>query len=108
MTSETSPDTSTSVGAYMGMGMGAAVAILAVATALYLVWGGPLWEHLGQSEFIRILVSYGLIPLLVVVVQIQRGTLALSTFLTACGVIGGTKLVLTALLDLLFDLEVLR
>jgi hypothetical protein len=71
--------------------------ILAGACAVYAFTGGPLWRHLGENDFVRIAVSYAVIPPAVAAALHRNGALRLSTWLVASGVIAALKLLLTAL-----------
>jgi len=88
----------------IGLSRAAFFVIFLGASALYVFWGGPLWSHLGEEDFQRIVVSYTVIPVAVGFVLFRSGTLSLGTFLAATGVIAALKLLLTAVLALLFDL----
>ncbi|MEW6268708.1 MAG: hypothetical protein AB1689_05350 [Thermodesulfobacteriota bacterium] len=74
--------------------------ILAAACALYAFAGGPLWRHLGDNDFLRIAVSYAIIPPAVALALHRNRALRVSTWLAASGVIAALKLLLTALLAL--------
>lgn len=74
------------------------VAILLIACAAYAFIGGPLWRHLGESDFHRIVLSYALIPLLVAGALSWNHALRLPRWFVASGVLAALKLVLTALL----------
>ncbi len=78
------------------------LAILLGATLVYVFTGGPLWAHLRENDFLRIVVSYAVIPLAVALALHRNGHLRLAAWLAASGVIAGLKLLLTAGLALLF------
>lgn len=88
----------------IGLSRTAFFVIFLGASALYVFWGGPLWSHLGEEDFQRIVVSYAVIPIAVAIALIRTATFGLGTFLAATGVIAALKLLLTAVLALLFDL----
>jgi len=88
----------------IGLSRTAFFVILLGASAIYVLWDGPLWSRLGRDDFGRIVVSYSIIPIAVLVGLARNGTLRLATFVTATGVIAALKLVLTAALALIFDL----
>lgn len=88
----------------VGMSRTAFFVILTGSIGLYLLWGGPLWSHLGQDDFERIVVSYAAIPIAVAVALAREKTLGIANFLGASFMIGVLKLVVTALLALVFDL----
>lgn len=70
--------------------------VLAASVLVFLVLGGPVWTHLRDSHFLRITVSYAVIPLLVAAVQWRSGTLRPGVFLGATALLAAAKLVLTA------------
>jgi hypothetical protein len=74
------------------------VGIVLLACVVYAFAGGPLWRHLGENDFLRIVLSYALIPLLVAAALAWNHALRLSRWLVASGVLATLKLVLTALL----------
>jgi hypothetical protein len=74
------------------------VGVLLLACTAYVFTGGPLWQHLGESDFLRIVLSYALIPLLVAVALSRNRALHLSRWLAASGVLAALKLLVTALL----------
>jgi len=78
------------------------LAILAGATLLYVFLGGPLWLHLRENDFARIVTSYAVIPLAVALALYRNGHLRLGSWLAASGVIAALKLLLTAGLALVF------
>lgn len=71
-------------------------AILLGATLVYLFLGGPLWSHLRESDFVRIVTSYAVIPLAVAAALHRNGELRLGSWLVASGVLAALKLLLTA------------
>lgn len=80
----------------LGLGRGQFLAILVGACLIYLFLGGPLWAHLRENDFVRISVSYLAIPLAVALAQRHNGTLKLTTWFAASGVIASLKLLATA------------
>jgi hypothetical protein len=88
----------------LGVGRGPFFAILASACLVYLFWGGPIWSHLGDSEFPRIVVSYAVIPLGASIALYRAGRLTLPALLAASGMIAALKLLLTAGFALGLDL----
>lgn len=92
----------------IGLTRAAFFTIFLGASALYVFWGGPLWSHLGEDDFTRIVVSYGVIPVAVALALLRAGNFGVATLLVATGVISALKLVLTAVLVLVFDLEIIR
>jgi hypothetical protein len=72
------------------------VAILAVAMTLFLFVGGPVWQHVRGGHFVRIAVSYGVIPPAVVLALLRNRRLRLPLVLGASAVLAVIKLVLTA------------
>ncbi len=92
----------------VGLSRAAFLTIFLGASALYMFWGGPLWSHLGEDDFARIIVSYSIIPIAVAIALLWDGSFAIANFIGATAVIAALKFVLTALLALIFDLEALR
>jgi hypothetical protein len=88
----------------LGIGRGPFFAVLAGACLVYLFWGGPVWSHLGDSEFPRIALSYAVIPLGALIALYRAGRLTLPALLAASGVIAALKLLLTAGFALVLDL----
>lgn len=80
----------------LGLGRGQFFAILIGACLIYLFVGGPLWSHLRQNDFVRIVVSYSAIPIAVALAQRSNGKLRLSTWFAASSVIAALKLLVTA------------
>ena len=80
----------------VGLSRGQFLGILVGACLIYVFLGGPLWLHLRQNDFVRIAVSYLAIPLAVAIAQRHSGTLRLSTWFAASGVIAALKLLVTA------------
>ena len=74
--------------------------ILGGACAVYAFTGGPLWRHIGENDFVRIVTSYTVIPIAVAVALRRNGALRFTGWLAASGVLAALKLVLTALLAL--------
>jgi len=80
----------------VGLSRGEFLGVLGISLGLFILLGGPLWSHLRDAHFVRITVSYAIIPLLVAVVQWRSGTLRLAAFLGATALLAATKLVVTA------------
>lgn len=80
----------------LGLGRGQFFGILIGACLIYLFVGGPLWAHLRQNDFVRIVVSYLAIPIAVALAQRRNGTLRVSTWFAASSVIAALKLLVTA------------
>jgi len=80
------------------------LAIVTGACLVYAFTGGPLWTHLGESDFVRIAVSYAVIPLAVAAALWWNGALRFSLWLAASAVIAALKLVITALLALVLGI----
>ena len=98
------PFPTTGIWTAIGLGRLAFFVILVGSTLLYLFWDGPLWTHLGEDDFVRIVVSYTVIPIAVAIELLRTRRFKISTFLVASGVIASLKLLATAMLALLFDL----
>lgn len=102
------PFPKTGIWTTLGLSRNAFFGILTLSVVVYLFWGGTLWNHLGEDDFDRIIVSYSLIPILVGAALWQGRTWSLANFVVASGVLCTVKLVVTAVLALLFDLEWIR
>jgi hypothetical protein len=72
------------------------LAILAVAMLLFVFVDGPVWRHVRASHFLRITVSYGVIPFAVAGALAQNRRLRPMLLLGASAVLALIKLVLTA------------
>lgn len=72
--------------------------ILIIATALFVWVGGPIWRHLRTSHFDRIVVSYLVIPALVLAALYRNGKVRFLLLVEATVVIAVVKLLVTALL----------
>lgn len=79
-------------------------AILLGATLVYLLTGGPLWSHLRENDFVRIVTSYAVIPPAVALALWRNGALRLTVWLAASGVLAMLKLLLTAAIALLLGI----
>jgi hypothetical protein len=88
----------------IGLGRGQFLGILALSVAAFLLVDGPLWHHLRDSHFDRIALSYGIIPPLVGAALWRNGRFRPLLLLEASAVISLVKLVLTALLLMVFAL----
>jgi hypothetical protein len=80
----------------VGLTRGEFLGVLGASFAVFLLLGGPVWTHLRDSHFLRIGVSYAVIPLLVAAAQWRSGTLGAGAFLGATALLAAAKLVLTA------------
>ena len=87
-------------GLWTGVGLtrGQFFSILALATALFVFVGGPLWRHLHDGHFGRIVVSYGLIPPLVFLALRRNGSAGVVRVVEASALVVFVKLVVTAAL----------
>lgn len=92
----------------LGLTRSAFFAILTGSVLVYVFWGGPLWNHLGEDDFVRIVISYSLIPVAVAGALAANRTMTLANFVAGSAVLCTMKLVVTAVLALLFDLEWMR
>ncbi len=72
------------------------LAILTLSLVLFVASGGPLWTHLHDRHFGRIVLSYGVIPLAVAAALHRNGRARPLPILVASAVIALVKLVLTA------------
>ena len=72
--------------------------ILAVSVALFVFLEGPLWRHAHEGHFVRIGLSYAVIPVAVAAALHFNRKLRLVTIVAASTVIALAKLILTALL----------
>jgi hypothetical protein len=70
--------------------------ILAVSIALFLFIGGPVWRHLHDSHFERIVLSYAFIPPATAAALSRNGKARLLAIVVAGAVLSLIKLVLTA------------
>ena len=80
----------------VGLSRGQFLGILAVSLALFVLLGGPVWAHLRDSHFTRIILSYAVIPFLTAAAQWRRGTLRPGVFLGASALLSAVKLLVTA------------
>ena len=80
------------------------LSILAGACLVYAFTGGPLWRHLGESDFLRIVTSYAVIPLAVAGALQRNRALRFTGWLVASGVLAALKLLFTAVLALTFGI----
>lgn len=78
--------------------------ILAISLLLFLLVGGPLWDHLHDSHFARIAISYGAIPPAVAMALYRNGAARVSLIVGASALIAVVKLLLTAGLMVAFAL----
>jgi hypothetical protein len=78
--------------------------ILLFSILFFLFLDGPAWRHLRDSHTLRIAGSYGIIPALVAFAQWRRGCLRLRPWVEASILISLIKLLLTAILLIMFAL----
>lgn len=88
----------------LGLTRGQLLGILMLACAVYVFLGGPLWSHLGEDDFRRIAVSYGVIPPAVALALFRNQRLRLALLLGGTAVLAALKLLMTAAAALLLDL----
>jgi hypothetical protein len=86
----------TGVWTAVGLSRAQFFAILTISVGLFLVVGGPIWLHVRDPHFTRIVVSYAVIPIAVTLALAQRGVPRLWQVLAASGVLALVKLVVTA------------
>jgi|SRR6516164_9889600 hypothetical protein len=72
------------------------VGILVGSIALFVLVGGPVWRHVHDGHFLRITVSYGVIPVAVAAALAYNRALRPSVFVGATVVIASVKLLATA------------
>ena len=82
----------------LGLGRGQFFAIHAAAALAFVFVGGPVWTHLHDAHFLRITVSYGVIPPAVWAALRRNGSGGAVAVLVASAVLACIKLVLTAAL----------
>jgi hypothetical protein len=70
--------------------------LIALSTALFVFIDGPLWEHLRDTHFNRILFSYAFIPPAVAAALRYNGKLRWMLLVAATVMVGLVKLLLTA------------
>ena len=80
----------------LGLTRGWFLAILLLSVAAFTFIGGPVWRHVHDSHFWRIVVSYALIPLAVIVAFGRGWTTRIGQLAAAVGVLALLKLVATA------------
>jgi len=90
----------------LGLGRTQFFLILGVSVALFTFVGGPAWRHLHDPHFLRIAVSYAVIPLGVGAAFAYNRDRRVGLAFAASAVIALIKLVATALLLMLFGLAV--
>lgn len=73
-------------------------AILLLSILLFLLLDGPAWRHLRDSHTVRIVGSYGIIPVLVAISQWKRHCVGLRPWLEASILLSLIKLLVTAVL----------
>jgi hypothetical protein len=82
----------------VGLERGQFLAILALSVVLFLFVDGPLWRHLHDNHFSRIVVSYGAIPPLVALALHRNRAATLLRIVEASALLALVKLVVTAVL----------
>jgi hypothetical protein len=82
----------------VGLARGQFFAVLLTSLALFVWVDGPVWRHVRDTHFARIMVSYAVIPLGVAVALAWNRALGWRRLLGGTLVIGVTKLVVTAVL----------
>jgi hypothetical protein len=87
----------------LGLSRAQFLLIIAVSVVAFLFVDGPLWRQLEGNHFRRIVLSYLTIPAMIVAIQLLHREFSLSTLLGGTIVIGVIKLLLTALIVLLFS-----
>ena len=80
----------------LGLGRGQFLGILALSVGLFVLVGGPVWLHVHDGHFVRITLSYGVIPVAVGAALWSNRTLRPGLLIGGSAVIAGLKLVLTA------------
>jgi hypothetical protein len=88
----------------VGLTRGQFVGILALSVGLFLLAGGPLWQQVHAGHLGRIVASYAVIPPAAALALARNGRLHPLTLLAASVVLALLKLVLTAVLLVLFAL----
>lgn len=72
--------------------------IIGLSVALFVFVDGPLWLHLHRSHFLRITVSYAVIPPAVAGALLRNRQFRLRTIVVGTAVLSLIKLVVTAVL----------
>lgn len=80
----------------LGLGRTQFLAILGLALALFVFVDGPVWRHVHASHFIRITVSYAVIPLAVAAALAANRRSSLRLWLAGTVVLSVIKLIATA------------
>ena len=80
----------------VALSRGEFLGVLGASLVVFAVLGGPVWTHVRDAHFLRITVSYAVIPILVASVQWRSGSLRPGVFLGATALLAATKLVVTA------------
>lgn len=80
----------------LGLARGQFLGILAVSVLLFVLVGGPVWLHVHDGHFVRIAMSYGVIPVLVAMALRRNAALRPGLLMGGSAVIAGLKLLLTA------------
>lgn len=80
----------------LGMTRGWFLGILAASVLAFVFVGGPVWRHVHDGHFARILLSYALIPAGVVVAYGRGWRGRTGQMIAATAVLALVKLVLTA------------
>ena len=79
-----------------GLSRGQFVAILLGAIALFVMIDGPVWWHVHDQHFARLVWSYAVIPPAIAAAQVRNGAFGWGRLLGATVTIGVLKLVATA------------
>jgi hypothetical protein len=80
----------------VGLGRGQFLAILGISVLLFVLVGGPVWSHLRESHFGRIVWSYAFIVPAVTAALHRNGRARPLAVLAASAVIALVKLLVTA------------
>jgi hypothetical protein len=80
----------------LGLRRGQFLAILGGAVLVFLFLGGPVWRHVHDGHFARIVVSYAVIPPAVWVALRRNGSRGIVAVGVAATVLALIKLVVTA------------
>lgn len=78
------------------MGRGWFLAILAASILGFVFIGGPAWRHMHDGHFLRITLSYAIIPVGVLAAYAGRWRKHVGAMLAATAILSLVKLVVTA------------
>jgi hypothetical protein len=90
----------------VGLRRGQFFAVLGLSLAVFAFLGGPVWTHVRDAHFLRIAVSYAVIPPAVYVAMRRSGRPGLVAVGLASAVLMFVKLVVTASLFVVLALAV--